>query len=120
MPKLVVEEISEKSLGGGLTEVTAVITNKRMMPTHASQDLKFKIERPDYITLEGGKVIAGMIVEDRDMNEAREQKTNPATIEVENIPGLGSVTVRWIVSGGKNYTVKVDSKKGGVALRKKE
>jgi hypothetical protein len=119
MPKLVVEEITEKSLGGGLTEVTAVITNKRMMPTHASQDLKYKIERPDYITLEGAKVIAGMIVEDRDMNEAREQKTNPATIEVENIPGLGSVTVRWIVSGGKNYTVKVDSKKGGVASRQK-
>jgi Zinc carboxypeptidase len=119
MPKLVVEEISEKSLGGGLTEVTAVITNKRMMPTHASQDLKFKIERPDYITLDGAKVIAGMIVDDRDMNEAREQKTNPATIEVENIPGLGSVTVRWIVSGGKNYTVKVDSKKGGVTSKQK-
>lgn len=119
MPKLVVEEISEKSLGGGMTEVTAVITNKRMMPTHASQDLKFKIERPDYITLEGVKVVAGMIVEDRDMNEAREQKTNPATIEVENIPGLGSVTVRWIVSGGKNYTVNVDSKKGGVTSRQK-
>lgn len=119
MPKLVVEEISEKSLGGGLTEVTAVITNKRMMPTHASQDLKYKIECPDYITLEGAKVIAGMIVEDRDMNEAREQKTNPAVIEVDNIPGLGSVTVRWIVSGGKNYTVKVDSRKGGVASRTK-
>lgn len=119
MPKLVVEEITEKNLGGGLSEVTAVITNKRMMPTHASQDLKYKIERPDYITLEGAKVIAGMIVEDRDMNEAREQKTNPQTIEVENIPGLGSVTVRWIVSGGKNYTVKVDSKKGGVASRQK-
>lgn len=119
MPKLVVEEISEKSLGGGLTEVTAVITNKRMMPTHASQDLKYKIERPDYITLEGAKVIAGMIVEDRDMNEAREQKTNPATLEVENIPGLGSVTVRWIVSGGKNYTIKVDSRKGGVVSRQK-
>lgn len=119
MPKLVVEEISEKSLGGGLTEVTAVITNKRMMPTHASQDLKYKIERPDYITLEGAKVIAGMIVEDRDMNEAREQKINPQTLEVENIRGLGSVTVRWIVSGGKNYTVKVDSKKGGVVSRQK-
>jgi hypothetical protein len=119
MPKLVVEEITEKSLGGGLTEVTAVITNKRMMPTHASQDLKFKIERPDYVTLEGAKVIAGMIVDDRDMNEAREQKTNPQTIEVENISGLGSVTVRWIVSGGKNYTVKVDSKKGGIASRQK-
>jgi Zinc carboxypeptidase len=119
MPKLVVEEISEKSLGGGLTEITAVIANKRMMPTHASQDLKYKIERPDYITLEGTKVIAGMIVEDRDMNEAREQKTNPATVEVENIPGLGSVTVRWIVSGGGKYTVKVDSRKGGVVSRQK-
>jgi hypothetical protein len=119
MPKLVVEEISEKSLGGDLTEVTVVITNKRMMPTHASQDLKFKIERPDYITLEGAKVIAGMIVEDRDMNEAREQKTNPATLSVENIPGLGSVTVRWIVNGSKNYTIKVDSRKGGVTVRQK-
>lgn len=119
MPKLVVEEISEKSLGGGLIEVTAVITNKRMMPTHASQDLKYKIERPDYIMLEGAKVIAGMIVEDRDMNEAREQKTNPAVIEVDNIPGLGSVTVRWIVSGGGKYSVKVDSKKGGVTSRQK-
>lgn len=119
MPKLVVEEISEKSLGGGLTAVTAVITNKRMMPTHASQDLKYKIERPDYITLEGAKVIAGMIVEDRDMNEAREQKVNPQTIEVDNIRGLGSVTVRWIVSGGKNYKVNVDSRKGGVTSRQK-
>lgn len=119
MPKLMVEEISQKSLGGGLTEITAVITNKRMMPTHASQDLKYKIERPDYISLEGAKVIAGMVVDDRDMNEAREQRTNPQTIEVDNIPGLGSVTVRWIVSGGKNYTVKVDSKKGGVVSRTK-
>lgn len=119
MPKLVVEEISEKSLGGGLTEVTAVITNKRMMPTHASQDLKYKIERPDYISIEGGKVIAGMIVEDRDMNRAREQKNNPQVIEVDNIPGLGSVTVRWIVSGGKNYMIKVDSRKGGVTARQK-
>lgn len=119
MPKLEVGEISEKSLGGGLTEVTVEVMNKRMMPTHASQDLKFKIERPDYISIEGAKVIAGMIVEDRDMNIAVEQKNNPATLEVENIPGLGSVTVRWIVSGAKGYTIKVDSKKGGTTTRQK-
>lgn len=119
MPKLVIEEITEKSLGGGLTEVTAVITNKRMMPTHASHDLKFNIERPDYISIEGAKVIAGMRVQNRDMNVTVEQKVNPQTIEVPNIPGLGSVTVRWIISGGKNYTIKVDSKKGGVASRQK-
>lgn len=119
MPKLEVAEITEKSLGGGLTEVTAVIINKRMMPTHASHDLKFSIERPDYISIEGAKVIAGMQVENRDLNVTREQKVNPQTIEVANIPGLSAVTVRWIISGGKNYTIKVDSKKGGVSSRQK-
>jgi len=119
MPKLEIEEITEKSLGGGLTEVTAVITNKRMMPTHASQDLKYKIERPDYISLEGAKVIAGVVVENRDLNLTREQKNNPSVIEVDNIPGLGAVTVRWIVAGSGKYTVKVDSRKGGVIRKEK-
>jgi len=119
MPKLVVEEMTEKNLGGGLTEITVVITNKRMIPTHSSLDLRYKIERPDYISIQGPKVIAGMVVENRDLNIAREQKNNPATLEVSNIPGMGSVTVRWIVSGGKNYTIKVDSKKGGVVTKQK-
>lgn len=119
MPKLVVEEMTEKNLGGGLTEITVVITNKRMIPTHSSIDMRYKIERPDYISIQGPKVIAGMVVENRDLNIAREQKNNPATLEVSNIPGMGSVTVRWIVSGGKNYTIKVDSKKGGVVTKQK-
>jgi len=119
MPKLVVEEMTEKNLGVGLTEITVVITNKRMIPTHSSIDMRYKIERPDYISIQGPKVIAGMVVENRDLNIAREQKNNPATLEVSNIPGMGSVTVRWIVSGGKNYTIKVDSKKGGVVTKQK-
>src|SRR5690606_26209183 len=53
MPKLVVEEMTEKNLGGGLTEITVVITNKRMIPTHSSLDLRYKIERPDYISIQG-------------------------------------------------------------------
>lgn len=116
MPKLEVAEVSEKSLGNGLTEVTAVVVNRRMIPTHASHDIKNKIERPDYISMEGANVIAGMVVENRDLNLTREQKINPSVIEVANIPGMGSVTVRWIVSG-KPGTVKVDSKKGGIARR---
>jgi phosphorylcholine metabolism protein LicD len=88
-----------------------------MMPTHASQDIKYKIEVPDYITLSGAKVLAGMIVEDADLNITTEQKNNPATIELKNIPGLETVTVRWIVSGAGKLTVKVDSKKGGLVER---
>jgi len=119
MPKLSVENISEKNLGNGLTEVTVVVKNERMMPTHASQDLKFKIERPDYISLQGATVVAGMIVENGDLNITREQKINPAVLEVKSIPGLGAVTVRWIIKPAKNYTVKVDSRKGGVVSRSK-
>lgn len=119
MPKLSVETITEKSLGNGLTEVTVVIKNERLMPTHSSQDLKYKIERPDYVSLEGTKVIAGMVVVNNDLNITEEQKNNPAVLEVTNIPGLGTVTVRWIISTAKTYTIKVDSRKGGVVSKQK-
>ena len=116
-PKLEINDLDVKDLGGGLKQITATIANTRMMPTHASQDIKYKIEVPDYITLSGAKVLAGMIVEDADLNITTEQKNNPATIELKNIPGLETVTVRWIVSGAGKLSVKVDSKKGGLVER---
>lgn len=116
-PKLEIQQVKEKDLGDGLKEVTATIANTRLIPTHSSQDLKFKIERPDYITLKGAKVLAGMVVENKDLNITREQKNDPATIAVENIPGLGSVVVRWIVQGNSRYTITVDSKKGGQIVK---
>lgn len=116
-PKLQIDSIAEKSLGDGLREITAIISNQRLMPTHSSHDLKFKIERPDHITLTGPKVLAGMVVENADLGLTTEQANNPATIEVKNIPGHGVVTVRWIVQGTGKYTITVDSKKGGVVKK---
>lgn len=118
-PRLQIDTLLEKDLGDGLREITAVISNNRLMPTHSSQDLKFRIERPDYVTLNGAKVIAGMVVENADLNITSEQKNNPQTIEVDNIPGLGEVKVRWIVQGTGKYSVTVDSRKGGTATRAK-
>ncbi|MDB5248891.1 MAG: peptidase [Segetibacter sp.] len=116
-PKLNVDTVVEKDLGDGLREVTAIVSNSRLMPTHSSQDLKYKIESPDYITLTGAKVIAGMVVDNADLNITSEQKNNPSTITVRNIPGLATVSVRWIVQGGGKYTVMVDSKKGGTVSK---
>ena len=118
-PKLEIDTIMEKSLGDGLTEVTAVVSNKRLMPTHSSQDLKYKIERPDLITLSGAKVIAGLMVDNRNPTSATEQKNDPQTIEVDNVPGLGEITVRWIIQSNSKYTITVDSRKGGVVARSK-
>lgn len=117
-PKLLVSEVKEKDLGDGLKEITATVYNDRLMPTHSSQDVKNKIEVPDYISISTtAKVLAGMIVDNEDLNLSSEQTQSPQTIAVPNIPGLGTVTVRWIVQGNAKYTVSVESKKGGVAAK---
>ena len=114
-PKLSIINVEEKSLGSGLKEVTATVYNERLMPTHSSQDLKYKIERPDLISISNANVVAGMIVEDEDFNKVKEQVHNPETLRIPNIPGMGTVKVRWIVTGSGNYKVDVDSAKGGKA-----
>lgn len=118
-PKLSIDSLTEKDLGDGLREITAVISNVRIIPTHASQDMKFKIERPDVVSLSGLKVLAGMIVDNRDLNITTEQKNDPAALQVANIPGQATVTVRWIVQGSGKYTITVDSQKGGVVSKVK-
>jgi hypothetical protein len=119
-PKLEINNITVKKLGNGLTEVNATVENKRLLPTHSASNLKYKIDPPDYISLEGGSVLAGMIVRDKDNNISDEQKKNPAKLEVQNIPGYGRVNVKWIVKGGGRFTVKVESVKGGTASASSE
>ena len=57
-------------------------------------------------------------MENADLDITTEQKNDPATVAISNIPGLGTVTARWIVQGS-GYTVTVDSRKGGVVGRAK-
>lgn len=119
-PKLVIQSITEKDLGNGLKEINVIVKNERFIPTHSSHDIKNKIERPDYISISGGpKVITGMTVQNPDMNVVTEQKYTPEKMEVANIPGDGTVHVRWIVSGSGRYTITVDSAKGGVVSQSK-
>ncbi len=119
-PELEISDITVRDLRGGMKQIDVSVFNNRMMPTHSGTNLKYKIDPPDYIFLEGGKVIAGMIVEDADRNICREQKMNPERLEVNNIPGYKRVFLRWIVKGGSEYTVRVESVKGGRYERRTE
>jgi len=114
MPLAKVDSISVRPLGQGLTEVTAIVANKRLAPTHTQQDQENRISRPDWISLAGGDVVAGFVVTDPLQGIAVEQKRRPGRIDVESIPGMGTVTVRWIARGSGPFTVTVDSPKGGV------
>ncbi|KAA3438137.1 M14 family metallopeptidase [Rufibacter hautae] len=121
LPQLVIQEVQTRKLPHGLTEVTATVANTRIIPTHSSQDLKYHIERPDYISLRDSTVVAGMVLENADLNLGKEQKLNPARLEIPNIPGMGYIKVRWIVNANKpNLLVEVDSRKGGVVSRRFE
>jgi len=119
-PKLEVSDIKVRELKGGLREITATVSNLRMMPTHSAQNLKYRITPPDYITLEGSTVISGMVVTDPLNNVTLEQKKEPGTIIIENIAGYGKVVVRWIARGHSQITVNVRSVRGGTASRASE
>jgi hypothetical protein len=112
-PKLEVTEVKVKKIEGGLNEVTATIVNRRMIPTHSASNLRYKIDPPDYVYLDGGNVVAGMIVENRDLNLSSEQKKNPQRMEIANIGGYQRINLKWIVKGGSKYTVRAESVKGG-------
>lgn len=118
-PKLEVVEVRTEKLGGDLTAITATVMNTRIIPTHSAHDVKYKIERPDYISLKNATVVAGMHVDNEDMQLYTEQKFRPETLEVATIGGMSHVKVRWIVKGSySNATVEVSSAKGGVASQK--
>jgi hypothetical protein len=119
-PKLEVKDVRVKDMGIGLKEVTATVLNNQMIPTHSGTNLKYKIDPPDYVILDGGKVIAGMIVLDKDRNLNQEQKKNPQKLEVSNIEGYQHVDLMWIVKGGNKFTVRVESVKGGHASANSE
>ena len=113
LPELGITDVSSNNIGNGLREITATITNNRVIPTHASHDLMNNITPPNRISIDGVNVQAGMIVDDEDFDISTEQTRNPETLIVDNIPGMGHVTVRWIVRGNSNFTITVDSDKGG-------
>jgi len=83
-----------------------------MIPTHSISNIRYKIDPRITFTLRGGKVIAGMIIQDADLNRTAEQKKNPGCMEIQNIARLQKSTWR-IVKGGNKFTVKVESIKGG-------
>jgi hypothetical protein len=117
LPRLAVERVESKPLVGGLTEVTAVITNDRLIPTRSVAGMNRKITPPDEVSIEGEglSIAAGMIADEPYFLRPREQERDPAVLKVSRIPGMGAVYVRWLLTGQGPYTVKVRSIKGGRA-----
>jgi hypothetical protein len=66
------------------------------------------------VSIKGGDVVSGALLQNRFFGIAQEQKHHPERLEVENVPGMNAVYVRWIVRGTGPFTVTIDSEKGGL------
>jgi hypothetical protein len=120
LPLVSVQQATARTLPGGLTEVTAVIADQRMVPTRLSVDTRHGLTRPDRVSLLSGtaasvQVVAGYSSDTPFFQHPTEQQTDPRTIELPRIPGLGAVYCRWLVRGSGPFKVRVDSAKGGKA-----
>lgn len=113
LPDVRVDSIATRSLGNGLTEVTAIVVNDRLVPTHTAQDLQNHITAPDIVSISGADVVSGYHVVNSRNGASTEQERDPARMKVSNIPGQGEVRIKWVVRGNGPYTVKVSSVKGG-------
>jgi hypothetical protein len=116
LPLVRVQSIETSKLGEGLVEVTAVVINDRITPTHSAADLNNKLTPPDVVSIEGTdvKVVAGMHDNEQFFIRPEVQKRDPAKIKIPTIGGMRAVYVRWIVEGSEPFTVRVKSVKGGV------
>jgi hypothetical protein len=120
MPLVRVSELVPKPLGGDLYEITATVSNERMIPTRIGVDIENKLTQPDRVTVRGEhvRVLAGFVSEDRVFEKPKEQERDPATLHISSIPGMEARYVRWLVQGTGPFHVTVRSTKGGVASAK--
>lgn len=117
MPLVSIREVSTRSLGGDLIEVTAIIENKKLTPTHSVVDQRQKITRPDLVSLqvEGLDVVMGQYSSDFLFRNATIQDRNPGTLRLPVIGGQSLVYVRWVVRGQGKGLITLDTIKGGQA-----
>ncbi len=115
MPLVKIEEVNVKQLADQLFEVTAIVENTRVIPTHSAVDVQKKITRPNHVSIEGEgiKVALGSHSSDFLFQRANIAKKDPATIKVTPLGGKSRTYVRWIVQGSGNVTIKTDTIKGG-------
>jgi len=102
-------------LAGDLREITAIIENPKITPTHSVADVRGKITPPDLVTVSGAElqVLSGMSSNEAFFQQPSETKRNPHQIKLDSIPGHGLIYVRWLVRGAGPYRITVETVKGG-------
>jgi hypothetical protein len=119
MPRLSIDEVKVKPLGGGLYQVDVAVANSRMTPSMSAQAAQKKLYRPDRLTVEGGELLTAGTIVDEFQNLTQKVETNKKNfVGIENgVPGFGRVELRLLVKGLDKVNLVFESLKGGVASK---
>ncbi len=116
MPLVQIDRIETERLENNITQVTAVISNPKVTPTHSAADIRHRITPPDEVTLSGPgikQIFTAMHSPDRVFRSPQIQTRKPQTVKLSRIGGQSVVYVRWLVEGAGPFTVSIKSVKGG-------
>ena len=115
LPLVSIQSVEVKPLGDKVRQVTAILENPKLCPTHSAADVRRKITPPDVASISGAnlKVIAVLRSAEPFFREPTEQGRDPANLRLDSILGRGVVYVRWLVEGDGPLEVTLRSVKGG-------
>ncbi|MBA7660889.1 hypothetical protein ES703_68895 [subsurface metagenome] len=115
MPMLKISEIAVEKLDENLFKIWVTVENQRIIPTRTAQDVAHHISSPDIVSIQGDDIraLSGGQVTDRFFKRVQAVKRRPERVELDTIDGMSAVRVQFVIEGKGNFTVTVDSAKGG-------
>ena len=113
IPKISLGDVQTEKVDRNLTKVFVPILNERIMPTMSAKALNNKLYRKDIATLEGAKVLASGVVQDRWLNNIQLQTHRPQRLMVGGVDGMSTKTLYFLVEGKGKVNFTYDSLKAG-------
>jgi len=113
LPKIRFGEPDIQRLEGDLWRLQIPVLNERATPTVLAVARRDKIHRPDLATVEGARVVASGLVQDRWLDKVELQRHRPERLMVPGVDGLSSRTLFFLLEGKGEVVVHYDSLKGG-------
>jgi hypothetical protein len=113
-PEIKLEITDKKSIGKNLYEVTVRISNSKPMPSMTFLAVKNNLYPKDILRVKGDgiKVVSGGQLTNRYTNLVVFKENKPE-IQFCQVPGMGKLEYRFIVSGKGKVSIEFESRKAG-------
>lgn len=113
-PEVKMEIVDKKSIGKNLYQVTVRLSNSKAMPSMTYQSVKNNLYPKDILKINGTdiKIISGGLLTNP-YNNLVVFKENKPEVQFCQVPGMGKVEYRFIISGKGKVNFEYESRKAG-------